>query len=194
MIRFAAKPDSVFIDLVNCAVTDIVENYLSMIDPREQEEWLCACLPRSARFFTAPDAKQQVLLIQHIHQEGRLYQMTKYHWLLLYECLQTFSQQFNEQPMGWFARKYGLQRIEFGELVQLFFWDTSFLSDHLTKMSLQDRRTMLIWPETVGLSAGFKTHPDELVFTLCDETLTKEFEERKEVAAWTINSNLYPSL
>ena len=51
MIRFAAKSDCVFLDLVNCAVADIVENHLSMADPREQDEWLCGCLPRSARFF-----------------------------------------------------------------------------------------------------------------------------------------------
>ena len=101
--------------------------------------------------------------MQKVYHDDRLYQLTKYHWLLLYECLETFAQGFNEQPVGWLATKYGVQYIDFTTLVRLFFWDTTFLSDHLAKMSRQESRTMLIWPETMGLSAGFKTHPDELM-------------------------------
>jgi hypothetical protein len=51
---------------------------------------------------------------------------------------------------------------------------------------------MLIWPEPVGLSAGFKTHPDELAFTLCDEALTKEFEKKNEVMTLSAGSRFYP--
>lgn len=188
------KPDSVFHELIDCAITDIVENYLNFHDPRDQEDWLCACMPRGARFFTAPQAREQLLAIQKVQQDGRLYQITKYHWLLLYECLETFAHGFNEQPTGWLARNYGIQHIEFSSLVQHFYWDTSFLGDHLAKMSLPERRTMLIWPETVGLSAGFKTHPDELAFTLCDEELTKAFDKQPEVIAWSSGSNAYPCI
>ena len=93
---------------------------------------------------TALQAKERLLAIQKIYHDDRLYQLTKYHWLLLYECLETFSQGFNEQPAGWLTKKYGIQHIDFRTLVQLFFWDTSFLQDHLAKMSLQESRTMLI--------------------------------------------------
>lgn len=192
MIRFAMKPDSIFSDLVDCAITDAIENYLNFDDPRDQEDWLCACMPRGARFFTASQAKEQLLAIQKAHRDGHLYQVTKYHWLLLYECLETFAHGFNEQPMGWVAKKYGIQYIDFSSLVRLFFWDTTFLSDHLAKMNRQEPRTMLIWPETVGLSAGFNTHPDELAFILCGEDLTKEFEKRQEATAWSPTSSSYP--
>lgn len=192
MIRFARKPDSLLCELVTCAITDTVESYLSFDGLRDQEDWLCACMPRGARFFTGPEAKEQLLKLQKIHHDDSLYQVTKYHWLLLYECLQTFSQGFNEQPTGWLANNYGIQRIDFGSLVRLFFWDTTFLSDHLAKMSLKDRHTMLIWPEAVGLSAGFKTHPNELAFTLCDEELTKEFEAQQDITAWSSGSHSYP--
>lgn len=192
MIRFAAKPDSIFSDLVECAITDVIENYLNFEDHRDQEDWLCACMPRGARYFTASQAKEQLLTIRKLHRDGRLYDVTKYHWLLLYECLETFAHSFNEQPTGWLAKKYGISHIDFSGLIGLFFWDTTFLSDHLAKMSHQGRGTMLIWPETVGLSAGFKTLPDELALTLCDEDLTRRFEEQKEAAAWSPKSQSYP--
>ena len=112
---------------------------------------------------------------------------------MLYECLETFAQGFNEQPVGWLAKKYGIEQIEFHRLVKLFFWDTSFLMDHLAKMSWQETRTMLIWPESIGLTAGFKTHPDELAFMLCDEVLTKDFDEKIEVPAWSASSRSYPA-
>lgn len=192
MIRWARKPDSIFSNLIDCAIHEIVENYLNFDNPRDQEDWLCASMPRGARFFTAPQAREQLLAIQKIFHDDRLYDVTKYHWLFLYECLETFTQGFNEQPVGWLEQKYGIKRIDFHRLVELFFWDTSFLMDHLTKMSHDETRTMLIWPESFGLGAGFRTHPDELAFTVCDEALTKDFEEKLEVPAWSASSSSYP--
>ena len=52
---------------------------------------------------------------------------------------------------------------------------------------------MLTWPESIGLTAGFKTHPDELAFMLCDEVLTKDFDEKIEVPAWSASSRSYPA-
>ena len=112
---------------------------------------------------------------------------------LLYECLETFAQRFNEQAVGWLSKKSGIQRINFRSLVHLLFWDTSFLADHLAKMNGQETRTMLIWPKSIRLTAGFKTHPDELAFTLCDEALTKDLEQKLDVPAWSASSSSYPS-
>jgi hypothetical protein len=192
MIRLATKPDSIFSDLLDSAIAQIANDYLSSANARDQEDWLCASMPRAARFFTAQQAREQLIAIQKIYHDDRLYQVTKYHWLLLYECLETFAQGFNEQPLGWLAQKYGIEKIDFHRLVELFFWDTSFLMDHLAKMSRQETRTMLIWPESFGLSAGFRTHPDELAFILCDEALTKDFEKLRELPAWSMQSKSYP--
>ena len=193
MIRFAAKPDKVFSQLIDRAITDIAENYLNFGDPRDQEDWLCAAMPRGARFFTASQAREHLLAIQKAHQEDRLYDLTKYHWLLLYECLETFVEGFNEQPEGRFCKDYGIQRIDFSNLVRLFFWDTTFLSDHLAKMTREESRTMLIWPESMGLSAGFRTHPDELSLTACNEALHKAFRCQPEAQAWSQGAHFYPS-
>ena len=192
MIRFARKPDNVFAELMDCAITEIVDNYLNFDNPRDQEDWLCASMPRGARFFTASQAREQLLAIQKVFHDDRLYELTKYHWLLLYECLDTFAQGFNEQPVGWLAKKYGIQHIDFRNLIQLFFWDTSFFFFYFAKMSRQETRTMLIWPESIGLTAGFQTHPDEQAFTLCNEAHTKDFEEKLDVPAWSASSSSYP--
>jgi hypothetical protein len=193
MIRFARKPDCVFSELIDCAISEIVENYLSSGSPRDQEDWLCAAMPRGARYFTAPQAKEQLLALRKIYHDDRLYQLTKYHWLLLYECLETFAHGFNEQPVGWLAKKYGLQQLDFRTLIHLYFWDTSFLEDHLARMSREESRTMLIWPESIGLTAGFKTHPDELAFTLCDADLANEFEAKEEAPVWSMGARTYPA-
>ena len=101
---------------------------------------------------------------------------------------------FNEQPVGWLTKDYGIHRIDFSNLIRFFFWDTTFLSDHLAKMSRQASRTILIWPETVGLTAGFKTHPDELSLSACSEEITKEFRNQKEASAWSPGCRSYPSV
>lgn len=193
MIRFAAKPDTVFSGLLNGAIEKTVESYLNFDDPRDQEDWLCACMPRSARFFTATEAKQQLLALQRAHNDSRLHQLTKYHWLLLYECLESFSDEFNEQPVGPLVHTYGIRRIHFGRLVDLFFWDTDFLEHNSGKMTRHQREIIVIIPETLGLSAGFKHHPDELAINLCEETAEREFENN-EVIAFASGTQEYPVL
>ena len=151
-------------------------------------------MPRGARFFTAPQARAQLLAIQSVHFDDRLYELTKYHWLLLYECLETFVQGFNEQPVGSLANTFDIHRIDFSKIVQLFFWDVTFLSDHLAKMSREESRTMLIWPESMGLSAGFRTHPDELTLSACDDDLLKQYKSQKEAPVWSEGEPSYPSI
>ena len=51
-----------------------------------------------------------------------LYQPTDYHWLLLYEALETYCSEFNERPDGPLYAGYGIERLDFGALVDLFFW------------------------------------------------------------------------
>ena len=72
MIRLARKPDSIFFDLLDSAMTQIVNDYLTVDNPRDQEDWLCASMPRGARFFTGPQAREQLLAIQKIYHDDRL--------------------------------------------------------------------------------------------------------------------------
>ena len=71
----------------------------------------------------------------------------------------TYAHAFNEQPMGWLVKNYGIQQLDFSHLIQLYFWDLTFLSDHLAKMSRQESRTMLIWPEPSDSQLDLKPIP-----------------------------------
>ena len=177
VIHFSAKPDPIFLDLVNHAIDETVERYLSFDDPRDQEDWLCAGLPRSARFFSGPEAKQHLLDLQKALNDRELHEVSKYHWLLLYECLETFCQEFNEQPAGMLMKRYGIQRVLFRSVIRQFFWNVDFLDDNIAKMT-QQQRHMMIFPETFGLAAGLKRNPEEFTIKLCDKSLAREFDSR----------------
>jgi hypothetical protein len=191
MIHFPTKPDPIFLDLVNHAIDETVERYLSFDDPRDQEDWLCAGMPRSARFFPGPEAKQHLLDLQKALNDCGLHEVSKYHWLLLYECLETFCQEFNEQPAGVLVEQYGIQRVLFRSVISLFFWDIDFLDDNIANMT-QQQRHMMIFPETFGLSAGFTRDPEELAIKLCDERLTREFDARQSISL-NAGAKEYPS-
>ena len=181
MINFSGKPDPIFLDLVNHAIDETVERYLSFDDPRDQEDWLCAGMPRSARFFPGSEAKQHLLALQKALNDSGLHEISKYHWLLLYECLETFCQEFNEQPAGVLVEKHGVERLLFRKLITLFFWNVDFLEDNIAKMT-QQQRHMMIFPETFGLSAGFTRDPEELAIKRCDDRLSREFDARQPMS------------
>ena len=77
---------------------------------------VCREWPDSLRH---PQAKEQLPTSQKVNQDGRLYQLTKYHWLLLHECLETFAHGFSERWDG--CQKPGTQCIDFNSLLQVFF-------------------------------------------------------------------------
>jgi hypothetical protein len=178
VIRFSCKPDAVFSDVLNQAIERTADAYLSFEDARDQEDWLCACMPRSARFFTGQEAKQQLMALRQAHNDSRLHDISRYHWLLLYECLETFAQEFNEQPAGTLSGRYGIQRLHFRRLVRRFFWDTAFLEEAGAKMTRAQSQPIVIIPETLGLFAGFKHHPDELTIQPCELALARDFERQ----------------
>jgi hypothetical protein len=191
VIRFTCKPDEIFSVVINEAIERTVDSYLNFDDSRDQEEWLCACLPRSARLFTSPEAKQQLLAVQTAHNHRQLHDLTKHHWLLLYEALETFSHEFNEQPTGPLTERYGIVRLNFSRIVNLFFWDTAFLEETGARMTRHERQIMVIMPESLGLMAGFKHHPDELAIHRTDPALERDFQAQ-EVVPWNSSAHEYP--
>jgi hypothetical protein len=65
-------------------------------------------------------------------RDTRLYQLTDYHWLVVYRCLETFCDLHNDEaatdPTGWAdVGPYSIGSIDFDAIVDRFFWDTDFL-------------------------------------------------------------------
>jgi hypothetical protein len=162
-------------------------------DLAEQQEALEDVMPRSATLFDVAGVKTQLATLHTAAEQPELYQPTDYHWLLLYEALESYCVEFNEVPHGVLSDDYGITRLDFDRLIDVFFWDTDFLDVHIPLMSLDARQFMNISPETFGVTAGMKSHPEELVLEVCDEELVREFEEDPCVL-YLPGSKEYPSL
>lgn len=177
MLRFSTTPDRIFVLLLGEAIDETVACLELADDPAEQQDALRSLMPRSAQVFDVRGVTAQLTRLQTALDQPTLYQPTDYHWLLLYEGLQAYCAEFNEVPHGPLAEDYGLNRLDFDALVDLFFWDTDFLDAHIPTLSLEARQYLDISPETVGLTAGLKPHPEELALTVCDAEMGKDFED-----------------
>ena len=108
-----------------------------------------------------------------------LYQPTDYHWLLLYECLRSYCDCFDDEPPGdVYKLQHHIESIDFDWLVDCYFWDTDFLSDDISNLTVKQRRELGISAQAFGLTAGMKPHPEELELEVCDRELVKGFENQ----------------
>jgi hypothetical protein len=193
MLRFATKPDRIFLTILTQAIEEVLGSLELDDDPAERQETFQGLMPRSAALFGATEATAQLAALKTASATTELYQPTDYHWLLLYEALEIFCLEFNESPDGLLYAGYGIERLDFDALIDLFFWDTDFLDPHLSELPLEARELLDISPETFGLTAGLKPHPEELVLELCGEEIVKAFEEQRCVT-FLPGSKDYPSL
>ena len=192
MLRFAAKPDKIFLLLLDQAIQDAIGQLEIHDDPAEQQEALEDLMPASSRLFDVAGAKEQLGALRLACNGETLYKPTDYHWLLLYETLEAFCEVFNRVPHGPLYEEYGIERLDFGFVADAFFWDTDFLDSDLPDMPLELRQMMDVSPETFGLTAGLKPHPEELVLEVCAEELVKAFEEHPDTI-FVPGSKEYPS-
>ncbi len=120
-----------------------------------------------------------------------LYKPTDYHWLLLYECLRSYCDYFNDERIGDLYKLHQIESIDFGGLIECYFWDTDFLNDDIPNVSLEVRQMMGVSSETFGLTAGMKPHPDELTLAVCNVEMVDEFKEHRDTI-FIPGSKLYP--
>jgi hypothetical protein len=122
-----------------------------------------------ARFFRRKDAVELVEQLLTASKEPTLYQITDFHWLILYAALKAYCDDHNDMardsergvlPVG----PYEIGEIDFDYIVDRFFWDLDFLAgEDLLSLSPNQRRHQLgISDETYSIAAGLKPHPDEL--------------------------------
>jgi hypothetical protein len=87
--------------MLDNAITETMEVVLVFDDaPEEQQDAFECHLPRSSMVFTWQEAKNQLAKLQHSLQDPGLYQITDYHWLLLYESLRSYCEPYNDMPWG----------------------------------------------------------------------------------------------
>lgn len=176
MLRFQARPDRVFLAIVHAALEQLRDDIQEFLDddggdPRDWHEWF----PRLAPFFAPQVLPGLIGRLLEASTAKRLYQLTDYHWLILYDSLKTFCEIHNdhaaEDAKGTVrVGSYEIGRIDFDYLVDAFFWDTDFLSgQELLALTPEQRRLQLgVSAEAYSIAAGLAPHPDELTITPWD--------------------------
>ena len=178
--------------LLNEAIEDMI-CYVEMDDDvDERQDALRASMPRSSELFDARGAMDQLRALRECLNSDTLHQPTDYHWLLLYECLRSYCDYFNDERIGDLYKLHQIESIDFGGLIECYFWDTDFLNDDIPNVSLEVRQMMGVSSETFGLTAGMKPHPDELTLAVCNVEMVDEFKEHPDTI-FIPGSKLYPS-
>ncbi len=172
MLRFASKPDRVFRAILHAALASRRDDIAEFVEcPGDDPAEYRAAFPRLGRFF-APQVAIDVLdRLLAASRARTLYQLTDYHWLVLYDCLETFSAVHNDlaaESRSGTSRvgAYAIGPIEFDAILDSFFWDTDFLvGPEFLELSPEQRREFRFSEETFGIAAGLAPHPDELRLT-----------------------------
>ena len=121
MLRFANRPDEIFILLLDEAIEDMI-CYVEMDDElAERQDALRSYMPKSSKLFDAQDAMDQLRVLRECLSSHELYQPTDYHWLLLYECLKSYCAYFNDERIGDLNELHQIEFIHFGWLIEHWF-------------------------------------------------------------------------
>lgn len=168
MLRFQYPPDVVFSAILHDALEEMQDRLTDLNKGDDAEEAWRACYPSASTVFSLPLATETIQRLREASKDPGLYQITDYHWLLIYDCLLTYCDVHNHFveesggpiPVG----PYRIGEIEFDALLDLYFWDTDFLFGGTEVAGLgPERREMLgVSAEVFGIAQGLTPHPEEL--------------------------------
>jgi hypothetical protein len=172
MLRFQLEPGERDLAIFHAALDDAL-NWLDF--HHDYPEDFPISYPESAKCFTPALAEHTLKNVLRASHDSAFYQLTDYHWLLLYEVLWKFSEIFNDEPecvTGGkdLAIQYGIQEIDFSDFIGLYFWDIDFITnpDDLINMGEVGRKTMDFNREAYGVIQRWPPHPEELELTKLD--------------------------
>ncbi len=167
MLRFQSPPDAVFLAILHYAIETMLDE-LENEDLMGEEEWK-AQYPNAAKVFTIPIARDTLKALLKASKAPGLYQITDYHWLLLYDALRVQIDILNDlardQRNGlWRVGPYWIGQVDLGDAIDGVFWDIDFLieGELIASLSPEQRQSMGMNPELFGLSQGMIPHPEEL--------------------------------
>jgi hypothetical protein len=178
MLYFANKPDPAFTEILHAALEDMHGMLVDPgTDPADAERYWQAQCPLASKCFPLALAVYTIdRLLVASRDPITVYRITDYHWLLLYDCLGTFSDIHNDCveesaekvfPVG----QYEIGEIAFDDILDRYFWDTDFLTEASTVEVLGPggRQVMDLSQEAFGIAQGLVPHFDELKFEALPE-------------------------
>lgn len=178
MLRFQTPPDKPFNAIVTKSIEMMLEQIEEFIFEVEDEQegksnfkWL---LPNVSRVFNVKTATITLMKLLECHQRPSMYYLNDYHYLLLYDTLDHFCAVHNDMIKHIIKPKekdeysmigeYYIEMIRFDDIVDIYFFDTDFLSDPNTMLELgmDERKDMSLSNESFAISQGLAPHPEEL--------------------------------
>jgi hypothetical protein len=186
MLHLSKKPDAFFRLFVHGALRHMLETCL-----RFDDDWLA----KAGQGYPA-DARAQIHALTTALTEPPLYQLTEYHWVVLYEALYYYSYFCNEQPLETpLYKDYGIGRVDFDAVVDLFFADTDFLGHPTRGLTAAQRRMMADPLERWALGVGTKPPPpDQLTLTMCPDQWRQDFEAAEAITYASSETGEYPDV
>jgi hypothetical protein len=137
MIMFQDTPDAIFLAIVDEALAHVREVHLlryrtgyrpTRAERRELEASYWDLFPELVPLFTRRELVRVIDRLRRANRdEGRRYELTDYHRLALYACLQVYCDLHNDGAAGDEVGPYEIEHIDFDAVVERFFFDTDFL-------------------------------------------------------------------
>jgi len=198
MLGFQCAPDSIFLDILHGAIEEVLW-WLELTEYDQEAFSNSYC--QSAKCFHPKLAQKTLKQLLRANKAKSLYQLTDYHWLLLYEVLWRFCELFNDEPKEiapTLAKQYGINEIDFHELIDLYFWDTDFLAspDDLINIGKDGRKQMGFGEEAFGVVQRMVPHPEEIKIVRLSTREAKEWVEvrtEENLDLFQPGSQKYPS-
>jgi hypothetical protein len=130
MIVFQGEPDPVFLSIVDEALAHVREVHLlryrtgyrpTRAERRELEESYREVFPELVPLFTRREVVRVIDRLRRAsHDERRRYELTDYHWLVLYVCLQLYCDLHNDGAASDQVGRYEIEQIDADAIVERF--------------------------------------------------------------------------
>jgi hypothetical protein len=162
MLRFAQPPDAVFLAILHDALEDLQETLADL----EAEDWP-ALYPLAACCFSPDLARTTLAELLTASRAPELYQLTDYHWLLLYDGLRVYCAIHND-----YAREAPTQTRSAPSPSTPWWTSTPGILTFPSKApsspaSVQTAgRAWGVADEVLGIAQGLPPHADELKLIL----------------------------
>ncbi len=187
MLRFAEEPDLIFTDILQNALDNMIFELtiiLKKSKPEDKQEEYSIFMPTSCTVFGLEVAIKTLTELLDYLLKPEIYDLTDYHYLLLYESLDMFCCSFNEYlqyETDELERKrlrtlggHVVERLEFTAIVELYFYDEDFLylGEDLDSIAPELKKQIGFSDEVFGISHKLAPHPEELELKVNDEPMS----------------------
>ncbi len=207
MLGFQTPPDKIFMAILNDSINLMIDQIKAIKFSRQSEDAerreFESLLPVAGGVFKCKTALDTLKRILTCHKRPGLYRLNDYHYLLLYDTLQHFCEIHNDmvkEASGMHEKRrmskvgaFYIERINFDDLIGIYFYDTDFLmdADIMIKLGIEKRKQMGLHDEIFGISQGLAPHPEELKIRVQNN---EKPILRIQSRFWSPASRVYPDM